>query len=74
MSDTIDIPVKLLDDLVKVNEKLVDINNRLKACNRRSVIEATDTSQKEGKDTPEPPSKKTILINKTRKYLDKIKA
>ena len=68
MSDTINIPVKLLDDLVKVNEKLVDINNRLKACNR-----SVETSQKEGRDRPKPPSKKTILINKTRKYLDKVK-
>ena len=67
MSDTIPIPVELYDDLVKVV-------NRLQACNRSSVIiGTTETSQKQGRDRPKPASKKTILINKTKKYLDNIK-
>ena len=60
MSDTINIPVELYEDLVKVV-------NRLQACNR-----SVETSQKEVLETPEPPSKKTIIYNKFKKQYENL--
>ena len=75
MSDTINIPVELLDDLIKVNKKIVDINNRLKACSNRSSANkwAAETSLKEGRHAPKPPSKKTLLVQRAKKEIRKIK-
>lgn len=61
MSDTINIPVELYDDLVKVV-------NRLQACNR-----SVETSQKQGRDTPEPASKKTLQVQRAKREMQKIK-
>ena len=68
MSDTINIPVELYDDLVKVV-------NRLKACSNRSSANkwAAETSLKEGRDAPKPPSKKAIIDNELNEYIDSIK-
>ena len=64
MTDNITIPTELYDDLVKVV-------NRLKACSNRSPEDKRPgTSLKEGRDNPEPPSKKVILENKTKKYVE----
>ena len=72
MSDTISIPTELLKDIVDVNNRLVEINNRLQACQTRSTASDgdTDTSQKGGKDRPNLPSKKAILENRMKKYVD----
>ena len=63
MSDTINIPVKLYDDLVNVV-------NRLQACSNRSTASngAADTSQKEGQDKPKPPSLKIRSYNRISKH------
>jgi len=65
MIETITIPTELYDDLVKVV-------NRLQACSNRSsaIIGAAETSLKGGKDTPNLPSKKVILENITKKYVE----
>ena len=67
MTDTITIPTELYDDLVKVV-------NRLQACSNRSSAQfgAAETSLKGGKDRPSLPSKKVILENRTKKYVDSI--
>ena len=66
MSDTINIPIQLYDDLIS-------LVNRLQACQTRSTASDgdTDTSQKGGKDRPNLPSKKAILENRMKKYVDK---
>jgi len=72
MSDTISIPTELLKDIVDVNNRLVEINNRLQACSNRSPeVKGSGTSQKGGKDRPNLPSKKAILENRMKKYVDK---
>ena len=64
MRETITIPTELYDDLVKVV-------NRLKACSNRSPEDkGSGTSLKGGEDRPNLPSKKVILENKTKKYVE----
>ena len=72
MTDTITIPTELLKDIVDVNNRLVEINNRLQACSNRSSAQfgAAETSLKGGKDRPNLPSKKVILENRTKKYVE----
>jgi len=73
MTDTITIPTESLKDIVDVNNRLVEHYNRLQACSNRSsaIIGAAETSLKGGKDRPNLPSKKTILENRTKKYVEK---
>ena len=72
MSYTISIPTELLKDIVDVNNRLVEINNRLQACSNRSPeVKGSGTSLKGGKDRPSLPSKKVILENRTKKYVEK---
>jgi len=72
MTDTITIPTELLKDIVDVNNRLVEHYNRLQACSNRSPeVKGSGTSLKGGKDRPSLPSKKVILENRTKKYVEK---
>ena len=74
MSDTINIPVELLREIVDVNVRQIDIINRLQACETRNSVSdgAAEVSQKEGRDNPKPPSLKTKSYNKYCKQYDNL--